>query len=85
MKTRNKTITLESKGREYEIDCEFEISFDNNDGADRDGNRGVYNEWVEDVLLLGIHNVNRPDVDLLDRLSIPIRQKVYDFALKNCN
>ena len=42
----------------YEADVEVKMVADNDYGADADGNRGVYHEWIDDVEVLEVRDEN---------------------------
>lgn len=75
-----KTITYinEKLLKEYEIELSVETSIDNNDGADRDGNRGRIKESVNGIEIMSVKNSE--GIDLMDRLSKKILENLYDYA-----
>jgi hypothetical protein len=74
------TITYENKKllKEYEIELTVETSIDNNDGADRDGNRGRIKESVNGIEILSVKNSE--GMDLMERLSKKVLNNLYDYA-----
>ena len=75
-----KTITYvnEKLLKEYEIELSVETSTDNNDGADRDGNRGQVKEWINGIEIISVKNSE--GIDLMGRLSNKTVKNLYDYA-----
>ena len=68
----------------FDIDVEFNIYSENDYGADRDGNRGIYAEWIEDGKILYIENQNGIEInpaclsdDYNDKIIEEAKEKLY--------
>jgi hypothetical protein len=80
-KIKSGTVKVDYDGQEYEADVEVVIACDHNYGADADGHRGTYMEFIDDILIKEVRDkdgvAGEPSKELIDIIS-DVAEATYD-------
>ena len=71
-------ITAEVEGKEYECEVDILVVADAQYGADADGNRGMYAEFIEEVEIETIYDIKADEHHLPDCMDSELVDKIYD-------
>lgn len=75
-----RTININGSIKDYSAVVEYDIEVERNYGADADGNRGQYAEFIEGFRIIFVYNDK--GVDIMNRIPEATMQKIHDDCLE---